>query len=190
MAYAHRLTDEEKQELLRIARATLREFLRTGRVPPGKPHRDSLVAEAGAFVSLHIGPSLRGCIGTQQESKPLYKTIQEMVVAAASRDPRFNPVTGEEFDSLIIEISVLGDRGEVRGPEDIVIGEHGITIDRQGRRGLLLPQVASDNNWDAETFLEHVCAKAGMPHGSWREEGCELERFTAQVFSETTHPRP
>jgi AmmeMemoRadiSam system protein A len=189
MAYAHRLTDEEKQELLRIARATLREFLRTGRVPPGKPHRDSLVAEAGAFVSLHIGEALRGCIGTQVESKPLYKTIQEMAIAAASRDPRFAPVTPEEFNRLIIEISVLGDHGRVSGPDDIVIGEHGITIDSQGRRGLLLPQVASDNGWDAETFLQHVCAKAGMPPDSWREQSSELERFTAQVFSETTHPR-
>ena len=185
MAYAHQLTDEEKQELLRIARATLREFLRTGRTPPGKPHRDSLVSEAGAFVSLHLGEALRGCIGTQSEDRPLYRTIQDMVIAAASRDPRFPAVTADEFDQLSIEISVLGDRGPVHGPDDIEIGRHGITIDYRGQRGLLLPQVASEHGWDAETFLRHVCSKAGLPAEAWRETDARLERFTAQVFAET-----
>ena len=86
MAYSHVLNDHEKRELLRISRATLREFLRTGRPPPGKPHRDSLLENAGAFVTLHKAGALRGCIGSLAEAKPLYKTIQEMTIAAASRE--------------------------------------------------------------------------------------------------------
>ena len=188
MAYAHKLTDDEKRELLRIARATLREFVRAGRIPPGKPHRESLVAEAAAFVTLHHGDALRGCIGTQHESKPLYKTIQEMAVAAASRDPRFSPVSKAELPDVTIEVSVLGDRGSIADPTEVTIGEHGLAIDYQGRRGLLLPQVATENNWDAETFLAHLCRKAGLPADSWRDSDSKIESFTAQVFNEETHP--
>ncbi len=188
MPYDHTLTDDEKRELLRIARATLREFLYSGRVPPGKPHRECLVAEAGAFVSLHRNGELRGCIGTQQEDKPLYKTIQEMAVAAASRDPRFEPVGDAEMDELTIEISVLGERATASGPGDVDIGKHGVVFSGRGRRGLLLPQVATDNGWDAETFLAQVCAKAGLDADAWKQDEAVIETFTAQVFSDKTHP--
>jgi len=188
MSYDHILTDDEKRELLRIARATLREFLYSGRVPPGKPHRASLVAEAGAFVTLHKRGELRGCIGTQQEDRPLYKVIQEMAVAAASRDPRFPPVGDAEMDDLSIEISVLGERRPLEDPTQIEVGKHGLVIAARGRRGLLLPQVAAERDWDAETFLAHVCQKAGLPEDTWRSEDAEVETFIAQVFSEKSHP--
>jgi AmmeMemoRadiSam system protein A len=190
MSYDHQLTDDEKRELCRIARATLREYTRTERIPPGKPHRESLVRNAGVFVSLHRGEELRGCIGTQEESTPLYKTIQNMAVAAASRDPRFPPVSGDELDDLTIEISVLGDRRQVHGPDDIEIGRDGLFIRAAGRQGLLLPQVATDAGWDAATFFEHVCKKAGLPGDAWQDSGAFIEAFSAQVFSEATHPMP
>ena len=83
VTYDHPLADDEKRELLRIARATLREHGYSGRIPPGKPHRESLVAPAAVFVSLHKGDALRGCIGGLEADKPLYRAIQEMAVAAA-----------------------------------------------------------------------------------------------------------
>jgi AmmeMemoRadiSam system protein A len=190
MPYRHTLTDEEKRELLRIARATLREYTRTGRIPPGRPHRSSLLAEAGAFVTLRVGGNLRGCIGTQAEDSPLYRTVQEMAVAAASRDPRFSPVTSEEVEDLTIEVSVLGGRERIDTAEQIEIGVHGIAVAHDGRRGLLLPQVASENEWDSETFLARACVKAGLPADHWRNPATEVERFTAQVFDETSHPPP
>ena len=119
MAYHHSLSDDEKRELLRIARATLREFLSSGRIPPGKPHKQSLLEPAGAFVTLHKGDELRGCIGTTQASTPLYKTIQEMAVAAATRDPRFKPVAEGELPELTIEVSVLGGHSAVASVADI-----------------------------------------------------------------------
>lgn len=189
MAYTHSLDDNEKKELLRIARATLREFARTGRPPPGKPHRETLLENAGAFVTLHLGRNLRGCIGTLIEATPLYKTIQDMAIAAASRDPRFPPVTGEELEHLTIEISVLGNRKSLDDPAQLEVGTHGLTIDARGQRGLLLPQVATEHGWDAKTFLEHVCLKAGLPTDAWQDPSSELETFTAQVFSEDTHPQ-
>ena len=111
MPYDFVLTDDEKRELLRIARTTLREFFYSGRIPPGKPHRASMTAHAGAFVSMHNDGKLRGCIGTQQTDKALFRVVQEMAIAAASRDPRFDAVTEGELDDIIIEISVLGEDG-------------------------------------------------------------------------------
>lgn len=190
MPYDHVLTDEEKRELVRIARATLKEFVRSGRVPPGKPHRETLIAKAGAFVTLHRGDDLRGCIGTQQEETALYKTIQEMTVAAASRDARFPPVGDAELAHIVIEISVLGERRRITGPEEITLGHSGLCIAHRDRRGLLLPQVATEHGWDAETFLAKLCGKAGLDDDAWRHPEALVESFTAQVFNETTHPPP
>jgi AmmeMemoRadiSam system protein A len=189
MPYSYVLTDDEKRELLRIARATLREYFHTGRIPPGKPHRDSLTAEAGAFVSLHREGVLRGCIGKQQETTALFRTIQEMTIAAATRDPRFDPVDEDEVDDIEIEISVLGGATPVRGPADIEIGAHGLAIEHDGRRGLLLPQVAVEHGWDAATFLAEVCRKAGLDADAWKQPGAVVQRFSAQVFNDDTHPR-
>lgn len=188
MPYDHILTDDEKRELLRIARATLREYTRTGFVPPGRPHRQSLLDPAGAFVTLHRDGQLRGCIGTLQETQPLYKVVQEMTVAAASRDGRFEPVRAEEVDDIDIEISVLGGRHRVGGPDEIEVGRHGLCLTKAFHRGLLLPQVAVEHGWDAQTFLDHVCLKAGLPPGSWRAPDAVVEVFTAQVFGERDLP--
>jgi len=190
MAYQHSLSDDEKRELLRIARATLREYLASGRIPPGKPHKESLLQPAGAFVTLHRGDDLRGCIGTTQEATPLYKTIQEMAVASATRDPRFPQVDADELGDLTIEISVLGNYRAVGSVDEIEVGTHGLSIEYAGRRGLLLPQVASENDWDAATFVTHVCRKAGLPDDAFAQPGARMESFTAQVFSERSHVRP
>ncbi len=188
MPYSHQLADDEKRELLRIARATLREHSFSGRIPPGKPHRESLLAPASVFVSLHEGEDLRGCIGNIDEEKPIYRAVQEMAVAAATRDPRFAAVKAEELDDLVIEISVLGPTRKIAGPDDLVIGTDGVRLEVDGRRGLLLPQVATEHGWDATTLLAKVCVKAGLPAEAWSREGVQVLAFGAQVFSEKTHP--
>jgi AmmeMemoRadiSam system protein A len=187
--YAHVLADDEKRELLRIARATLKEHAFSGRIPPGKPHRESLCAPAGVFVSLHEGTELRGCIGTIEADKPLYRIVQEMAVAAASRDPRFAPVSEDEIEDITVEISVLGAARTVRGPGDLAVGTDGLCIDLGDRRGLLLPQVAVHAGWDALTFLTKTCHKAGLPLDAWRDPEARITAFSAQVFSDTTHPK-
>jgi AmmeMemoRadiSam system protein A len=187
VAYDYRLSEEEQTELLRIARATVKEYLLSGRIPPGAPHRASLLAPAGVFVSLHDSGALRGCIGSTQETQPIYRAVQEMAIAAASRDPRFPPVRFEELGQLDIEISVLGARARAGGPGDVTVGEHGLMVySPAGQRGLLLPQVATDQGWDAETFLARTCEKAGLPADYWRRPEATIERFTAQVFGERT----
>jgi AmmeMemoRadiSam system protein A len=177
------LTESDHKELLRIARTTLIEYLDEGRIPPGSPHRASLLAPGAAFVTLLKDGDLRGCIGTQRVARPLYQTVQEMAVSAATRDPRFPPLTSSELPAVRIEISVLSAPQRFQRPDEIEIGRHGITIDHFGRRGLLLPQVASDAGWDAPTFLAHLCRKAGLPADAWKEAP-KLEKFTADVFGE------
>jgi AmmeMemoRadiSam system protein A len=186
--YAHTLADDEKRELLRIARATLREHGFSGRIPPGKPHRESLVAPAAVFVSLHQGKQLRGCIGSTEADRPLFRAVQEMAIAAATRDPRFSPLDPDELDQTEIEISVLSGARRVKGPEEIAIGQDGIWIESQGHRGLLLPQVAPEAGWDAATLLARTCQKAGLPDDAWRGDGVTVHAFGAQVFSDHTHP--
>lgn len=190
MPYDFVLDEHEKRELLRIARATLKEFLVSGRTPPGAPHRRSLTEPAGVFVTLRRGDELRGCIGSFGETQPLYKAVQEMAVSAATRDPRFEPVTIEELKSLTIEISVLGMRRTITGVDDISVGKHGLIVSTAQRRGLLLPQVAREHEWDARTFLERTCEKAGLPRDAHTRDDVELQVFEAQVFDEITVPPP
>lgn len=189
MTYAHTLAEDEAKEILRIARATVKEYLLSGRIPPGTPHRPSLVAPAAVFVSFHQGEDLRGCIGTTHESSPLFKAVQEMAIAAASRDPRYPAIRLEELPAMTIEVSVLGNRTPVAGPDEVTVGEHGLMVTNRAvaaQRGLLLPKVAVEHGWDARAFLEHTCEKAGLPTGFWTSGDALVERFTAQVFDEKT----
>ncbi|MBT8494762.1 MAG: AmmeMemoRadiSam system protein A [Deltaproteobacteria bacterium] len=188
MPYSHQLTDAEKREILRIARTAIAEWTLSQRLPPGKPHKKTLLEPAGAFVSLHRGNALRGCIGIVEAQKPLYLAVQEMAVAAATRDPRFGPVTSRELDELDIEVSVLGGLEPLGSPADVAIGVHGLSIDQGGARGLLLPQVASKRGWSAEEFLAALCEKARLPDDAWQRDDAVIQRFTAQVFDDDEYP--
>ncbi len=186
MSYEYELSDDEKRELLRIARATLREFLAVGRIPPGAPHKKTLLAPAGVFVTLTEGDALRGCIGTTAATQPIYKAVQEMAVAAASRDPRFPSVRAEELNLITVEISVLGARRRISAPEDVHVGRDGLTVAKGSRKGLLLPQVAVEHGWAAAEFLARTCEKAGLSPTDWRSPDATVEAFAAQVFDEKT----
>jgi len=140
--------------------------------------------EAGAaFVTLKRGDELRGCVGVLSATKPLVHTVGEMALSAALSDPRFPPVAASELDDLTIEISVLSPPQPIR-PEQIEVGVHGLVVVRGLNRGVLLPQVATENNWDRETFLAHTCLKAGLPEDAWRDPQTSILAFAAQVFGE------
>jgi AmmeMemoRadiSam system protein A len=127
---------------------------------------------------------LRGCIGSIRAMHPLYQAVASSAVSAATRDPRFHPVTRGELDQLELEISVMGPIESVRRVDDIEVGRDGLIISRGRYTGLLLPQVASEYGWDRNTFLSQTCAKAGLPHDSWRSGECRIEKFAAEVFGE------
>ena len=178
----HYLTEEERKELLAIARRAAVSWVKEGKVPEENPLPGKLAAPGAAFVTLTRKGRLRGCIGYTEASAPLCKTVQECAVAAATGDPRFPPVGPAEVDALRIEISVLTPMAPIR-PGEVEVGVHGLLVRKGGRRGLLLPQVAVLHGWDRETFLSAVCEKAGLPRDAWRT-GAELYSFTAEVFGE------
>jgi hypothetical protein len=183
------LTTEERTELLRVARRSLEEHF-AGRGPyRPEPVTPTLGEKRGAFVTLHRtrGGDLRGCVGMMRSEESLVRTVARMAVSAATEDGRFDPVTAAELPELQLEISALGPMLPVI-PEDVEVGRHGLLISHAGRRGVLLPQVPVEHEWDRETFLDHTCLKAGLAPGTWKEEGVELLGFTAEVFGEEDAP--
>jgi uncharacterized protein (TIGR00296 family) len=104
-------------------------------------------------------------------------------MAAALHDPRFSPVSAKELSALRLEISVLSPLEDI-APEQVEVGRHGLLVSRGGQRGLLLPQVAVEWEWDGEHFLAETCLKAGLPPDAW-QHGARIQAFTAQVFKES-----
>jgi AmmeMemoRadiSam system protein A len=147
------------------------------------PQSPILARPAGAFVTLHKRGELRGCIGHIEPTEPLGQVVPRCAVAACSRDPRFPPIAPVELEQIHIEISLLGPLEPIAGPRDIEIGRHGLVVECGWQRGLLLPQVATEWQWDADAFLAHTCHKAGLPRDAWRR-GAGLWRFEAEVFGE------
>jgi AmmeMemoRadiSam system protein A len=177
------LSEVEKQKLLEIARETLAEHLTTGTAPEYTLEGPGLLQEVAAFVTLRRRDGeLRGCIGRVEVSQPLYRTVQDCAISAATNDFRFPPVTAAELDDTRIEISALSPFRLISSPDEIQIGRHGLLIRSEFRVGLLLPQVASDRGWDRDEYLRAICLKAGLPNDAWRD--ADLSVFTAEVFEE------
>lgn len=185
------LTPEDRSTLLHVVRTTLAEYLSTRTVPSVHSTSPALQEKRGAFVTLHRialtneHRELRGCIGTFESELPLVKTIQRMAISAATADPRFSPVRSDELAHLQIEISVLSSLFPIQAA-NIDVGVHGLCISRGWQRGVLLPQVAVEHDWDRETFLAHTCLKAGLPREAWKRQDTLIEAFTADVFGESS----
>lgn len=179
-----KLTPEERAELLRIARRSIKEKLEGRTWNPEKPLTERLSKKQGAFVTLHENGMLRGCIGYIVGIKSLYLTVAEMARQAAFGDPRFRSLEVGEFDLVDIEITVLSPLRKISDPSEVEIGKHGLLVRRGLYQGVLLPQVPVEECWDRETFLAHTCRKAGLPPSAWKEEGTELFVFTGEVFGE------
>lgn len=178
------LSPAARRKLLALAREAIAARL-AGRPAPSVPEDPELLQPSGAFVTLEekSNGDLRGCIGHIAADLPLGQAVAEMAVAAAVEDGRFQPVRDGEMEDLHIEISALGPLVPVK-PEEVVVGVHGLLVRHQGKSGLLLPQVATDHQWDREAFLDFTCRKARLPAGSWRNPACEILAFTATVFGE------
>jgi AmmeMemoRadiSam system protein A len=175
----------ERGFLLTLARSAIEAML-DGR-PPAEPTTAAegpLNEQRGAFVTLAIDGALRGCIGHVVGIEPLWRSVQSNALAAAFRDPRFAPLERDEFERIAIEISAMSPLEPLREPETIEIGRHGLLIERGSSRGLLLPQVASNNRWDRSTFLEQTCRKAGLDRDAWRDPEAKLFTFTVESFEE------
>ncbi|MDE1857900.1 MAG: TIGR00296 family protein [Thaumarchaeota archaeon] len=188
------LTLAEGRQAVKLARQVIEAHVR--RTSPGKePRLPPVFAEKrGVFVTLNKldsgAKALRGCIGYSQPIKPLADAIKDVAVYA-SEDPRFPyPVLPEELDSIVVEVSVLtlprvlkpARRADL--PSLIRLGVDGVVMSGRGTSGLFLPQVATEQGWDRETYLSEACLKAGLPPDAWLDPGTAVEVFQAEVFGE------
>ena len=176
-------TETQQRTLVGVARAAVRAGVQ-GR-PVEVSAADDFPDATGAFVTLKKHGELRGCIGTLECRGPLAEEVARVAVSAALEDPRFSPVRPSEVADLDVEVSVLGPLEPIDpdDPSAIEIGRHGLVVEHGPRRGLLLPQVATEWRMDRETFLAHTCAKAGLPADCWRR-GAKVYRFAADVFGD------
>ena len=177
------LSRDKKTFLLELARRTIKHYLENGKSLEEKTDDPLLLEKRGAFVTLKADNELRGCIGYVLPHKSLFETIIDCAIAAATQDFRFASIKEEELPQLNIEISVLTLPWKVKDVSEIKIGEHGIIISKGPHKGLLLPQVPVEWDWDLETYLNHGCLKAGLAEDEWKK-GATIEIFSAQVFSE------
>jgi AmmeMemoRadiSam system protein A len=187
------LTNAEKQALLADARETIAAKLenRTARYARDAELQKAAVAgnsalkkPCGAFVTLHIGRNLRGCIGRMSAREALEETVRTMAIEAAFDDPRFPPLQKEELPRVTLEISALSPMEICGDPRQVKVGVHGLYLIHQGRAGVLLPQVPLEQGWDLDEYLDYICVKAGLPPKSYEAPGALLYTFSAVVFGE------
>ena len=195
MPNTHEITPEEGTYSLTFVRDTLTSRLcksmhndnDTSLIPP--EWSPAFLEKRGVFVTLTKHGQLRGCIGYPEPILPLHQALADAAISAALRDPRFPPVSCQELAEIKIDITVLTKpekmtvSPEMR-PSAITIGTHGLIVKGHGRSGLLLPQVATEWNFDSKEFLEQTCQKAGLPKNSWTEDSVFVFTFTGQIFSE------
>jgi len=178
-----KIAAEDRRFLLEFARATINASLSGQPLPSSTNGSEVLLQIRGAFVSLKIDRRLRGCIGHVVGVAPLWRAVRDNAAAAAFEDPRFPPLTLDELPHVRIEISVLTPL-RTSAAEDVVVGHHGVLVERGASRGLLLPQVPVEFGWDREAFLDHTCRKAGLEPGCWHHPDTTISTFSAEVFGE------
>jgi uncharacterized protein len=177
------LTPAERRVLLMLARESLEMALQGLDVPRLAEPTVALLEYTGAFVSLHQGERLRGCVGTIAAERPLYVAVARMARAAAFDDPRFPPLTAIELSDVTIEVSRLSPTMPAR-PEDVQPGHHGVCVQHGVHRAVFLPQVATHYGWNRETLLNELCGKALLPEDAWRQAETCITVFVAERFSE------
>ena len=179
-------TKTQQEKLLEIARETLENYLRDKKIPDFEIKNEELEQKLGAFVTLKKDGNLRGCIGQIEPSDdPLWQVVRRMAIEAATKDIRFPAVKAEELEDIEIEISVLTKPEKISDPNKIELGKHGVIIRKGQRGGVFLPQVATENNWDLDTFMAELCSqKAGLPWDCWKKGEVDIYTFAAQVFEE------
>lgn len=179
----------EGRKLVKLARKSISYFIATGSLYREKAPNEKFLEKRGVFVTLNSYPSgdLRGCIGLPYPVKELWNAVIETAVSAAFNDPRFPALKSSELPNITVELSVLTKPERVEKEnllEKIKIGEHGLIVERGNQSGLLLPQVAVEYDWNAETFLDQACLKAGLFEKAWRLDDTIVKTFSAQIFKE------
>lgn len=199
MFTVHDFTIEDGKFLVKLSRRAVENFLKAGvKIVPPKNVHGKFKENFGVFVTIerigHVGlktyKELRGCIGYPHPIKPLIEATIESALSAALEDPRFPPMRLEELSKVVFEVSILSPpepikiKDRKRLPKEIVVGRDGLIVEYGWYKGLLLPQVPVEYNWDSETFLAETCMKAGLPPDSWLLNDVKIYRFEAAIFAE------
>jgi len=178
------LTAKEASILLEIARSAIVSLVNNQEFKPYPREEKILNRRSGCFVTIKQHGQLRGCIGNFQSQLPLFLEVASMAATAASKDPRFHPLNAADLDNITLEISVLSALEKIDDIERIEVGTHGIYLEKNFSRGVLLPQVASEYGWDRTTFLKQTCQKAGLPVDAWQDADTDIYIFSAQIIKE------
>ena len=187
----------EGKYLVNLARKAVEEYLKTGKTiktPTKTPKK--LFDSCGVFVTINLlengKKKLRGCIGYPYPTSPLVEAVIDSAINAATRDPRFYSLSPTELENIIFEVSVLTppEHIETGNPAEylskIKVGKDGLIVEKNGYKGLLLPQVPVEWKWCEEEYLCQCCIKAGLPPDSWLMKGVKIYKFQAIVFEEVS----
>ncbi|MBS3923010.1 MAG: TIGR00296 family protein [Nitrosarchaeum sp.] len=185
------LSENDGHILVKTARKIVTEYLKNGtNLKLEKEFRDNFSFKSGVFVTLNKNRKLRGCIGYPLPDKSLSNALEDAVISAATKDPRFEPVKYSELDSIIFEVTVLTQPKKiiVSKPEEylsqIKVGRDGLIVKYNYYSGLLLPQVPVEYGWNEKEFLEHICEKAGLSKNHWKNPDIDIQKFEGIVFKE------
>lgn len=178
------LAEKDASILLNIARDAITSLVNKQEYQPQPREEKNLNERSGCFVTIKQSGKLRGCIGNFQSERPLFQEVAEMAIASASKDPRFHPLEKAELGTFSLEISVLSPLEKIDDIELIEVGTHGIYLEKNFSRGVLLPQVATEYGWDRITFLQQTCQKAGLQTDAWQDADADIYIFSAQIIKE------
>jgi AmmeMemoRadiSam system protein A len=193
MAEEDRLTEEEGRHLLSVARKTIEQrlFGREGKeASEGDPVSSPKFSDRrGIFVTLTAGGELRGCIGHIVPQESALDGVRKNAINAAFRDPRFSPMTKNEWEGVRIEVSILTDPANLpyTDADDLLkklrSGTDGVIIQKGFNQATFLPQVWKQLP-DKKEFLTHLCMKAGLAPDAWKKEKLEVSIYEVQAFEE------
>jgi len=187
----YKISESEGESLVKKARAVVTEFLKNNKkMKLDEKFENTFSFNSGVFVTINNPQGLRGCIGYPLPTKKLFNALADAALAAATEDPRFNPIKSEELDKITFEVTVLTSPVEIKVentsdyPSKIKVGRDGLIVKSGFNSGLLLPQVPQEYGWNEEQFLEHTCEKAGLPKDQWKKKETIIEKFEGIVFKE------
>jgi uncharacterized protein (TIGR00296 family) len=188
---------EEGRFLIHLARKAVKQYLetrKTVKAPQDTPAK--LWEHCGVFVTINLlrneEQQLRGCIGYPFPTNPLVEAVIDSAINAATQDPRFHPLSLNELNKVVFEVSVLTppEPVEVKDPREYIskikVGQDGLIVEKGYFKGLLLPQVPVEWGWGEEEFLCQCCVKAGLPPDTWLTKGTKISKFHAIIFEEQT----
>ncbi|MGC8608463.1 MAG: TIGR00296 family protein [Thermoplasmata archaeon] len=178
------------KKAVQIARLAIESYIRSNETITA-PREGIFSQNHGIFTTIETYPQkvLRGCIGFPEPYYTLGEGLVKSAIYAATEDPRFERIRGDELDKITVEVSILTEPTEIESdpekrPENISIGKDGIIAVYNGASGLLLPQVATEYHMNSKEFLESLCEKAGLWEGCWKYKKVKISKFQAVIFGE------